>query len=686
MGRYKWLVGSLTLWAMFFSCPQAFEVKFRFTDISNVEVAPDTVTIVASAFVQASGNNRSVRVASEQFVSEPEVLLSFSGLLGDFNNDKQVGFSDFLAFAKFFGKDVPWWSKYSLSGSGFVNFLDFLYFIPSFGYDDLDIPSELATSFLVYTVVSGVVDTIEVQQTLTSSTQQINLQVETNDTFSYRLNFAIVDSLVRVFNTGDTIQVVEGDSLHLVGYVSIFRNGELSGEPLIVDVEIDSTAVTPGAIGTFLITGTHDSLATFVYLEVASQDSIPPVVIMSVDSDSQIVHIVARDSLVLNTFGDSVAVQFSVGDSMFIDNVFATLDTTFTFLYSVGDSVAILLSAQDKALNSSTLVDTMVVGDIEAPRIHAVLTVDTTRVDSAKTANPDSIGIVEVGSWEISRGGDKLRFSEIRFTDNSEKSPTASIRLISNQEYQLLRPQRISGRSELTVRNSHLHGGENMFILSAIDGAGNSKSDTILVYLPDTSGPTVRKVSENWGGNENRDLSLRLEFIDLAGIGLYTISGSGSSHKGNGNGETTVQSDFSTDFSRVGSSTAREVSVEVVDMQGHVTKTTVIVTQPESTSPTTPPDPPNDSPSPLDNVSFSPSSITTISVGQSTIFSVSGNHIAHYEWDLDGIRVSTSSSYTYTPGAGDSGSHTVVGRIYNSNRSSTASDTWNFGVITGGAP
>jgi len=91
-------------------------------------------------------------------------------------------------------------------------------------------------------------------------------------------------------------------------------------------------------------------------------------------------------------------------------------------------------------------------------------------------------------------------------------------------------------------------------------------------------------------------------------------------------------------------------------------------------------------PANLQNISFSPSSITTISVGQSTTFSVSGNNIAHYEWDLDGSRVGSSSSYTYTPGAGDSGPHTVVGRVYNSSRSSTDDNTWNFGVITGGAP
>jgi len=57
-------------------------------------------------------------------------------VIGDFNNDNQINFQDFIAFAQNFGKvsaDADFEALYDLDGNGEVAFADFILFVPLFG-------------------------------------------------------------------------------------------------------------------------------------------------------------------------------------------------------------------------------------------------------------------------------------------------------------------------------------------------------------------------------------------------------------------------------------------------------------------------------------------------------------------------------------------------------------------------
>jgi len=82
--------------------------------------------------------------------------------------------------------------------------------------------------------------------------------------------------------------------------------------------------------------------------------------------------------------------------------------------------------------------------------------------------------------------------------------------------------------------------------------------------------------------------------------------------------------------------------------------------------------------------SYTPASTTpSVSEGSSLDFSVSASDpesdTLSYSWTLDGTEVSTSSSYTYSPGYSDAGTHTVIATV-SDGYGGTASQTWTVTV------
>lgn len=83
------------------------------------------------SFDSAILNNRNPQTTVEHgsLTVEREVI-------GDFNNDNQINFQDFIAFAQNFGKvsgDADFEALYDLDGNGEVAFSDFILFVPLFG-------------------------------------------------------------------------------------------------------------------------------------------------------------------------------------------------------------------------------------------------------------------------------------------------------------------------------------------------------------------------------------------------------------------------------------------------------------------------------------------------------------------------------------------------------------------------
>ncbi|MFH0956231.1 MAG: CARDB domain-containing protein, partial [Candidatus Aenigmatarchaeota archaeon] len=87
--------------------------------------------------------------------------------------------------------------------------------------------------------------------------------------------------------------------------------------------------------------------------------------------------------------------------------------------------------------------------------------------------------------------------------------------------------------------------------------------------------------------------------------------------------------------------------------------------------------------------SYSPTSLTpSLNEGSSLAFSVTASDPDSdpltYSWKLDGTQVSTSSSYTYSPGYADSGSHAVTATV--SDGSLTATNAWTVSVTNVALP
>ena len=107
--------------------------------LTELVVAPGYRATVDITFTPAEGGPFSgvVTISSD----DPEngsVTVAISGTAivvpvnarADFDNDGQIGFSDFVAFARAFSTDNP---TFDLDGSGMVDFRDFLEFARNFG-------------------------------------------------------------------------------------------------------------------------------------------------------------------------------------------------------------------------------------------------------------------------------------------------------------------------------------------------------------------------------------------------------------------------------------------------------------------------------------------------------------------------------------------------------------------------
>ena len=99
-------------------------------------VIPEVSRYEEVVFILMVTDLSGTRLSYDYRISAGPSIQKASDLLGDFNGDMQVNFSDFLAFSSGFAKshlDLAYDQRLDLNADGPVNFLDFLIFVAHFG-------------------------------------------------------------------------------------------------------------------------------------------------------------------------------------------------------------------------------------------------------------------------------------------------------------------------------------------------------------------------------------------------------------------------------------------------------------------------------------------------------------------------------------------------------------------------
>jgi len=291
MAGTRYVVGIVAAWLLLAVSPYAFEVSVRFQDAINDPVIPDSTVVTIT-------NSKGYRVASNLFVSDPNPVLVFSGIPGDYQIDGRpeesfVNFADFIYFVKSYShrETVPDWDFFNIDGRDGIQFQDFILFVNMFGNTVASLPQRDLFTVNVRTVHGASADTLSRDVALDFG-KSISLleRIGTSAVFAESLTVVLSDSSVAY---GDTVTVgavktlyrdmlpVRVDSLadSLFSVVVTTTLGDtvsadtsrfiaLHADTLFVRVSAD----TLSALDTLLVGPAPDTIAAIVSSFVVSKD------------------------------------------------------------------------------------------------------------------------------------------------------------------------------------------------------------------------------------------------------------------------------------------------------------------------------------------------------------------------------------------------------------------------------